>query len=94
MIFHHRFNAPFFKDAEKYWWFTSENFPDFYAPTLSHEALIPYDKKQEGTWAKMLLYALYQLFHVFRGLGVNDIDGQCVVAYEILSLASLHCMEW
>ena len=42
----------------------------------------------------MLLYALDELFHVFRGVGANDINRQCVVAYEILSFASLHCTEW
>ena len=92
-IFHHRFNTSFSKDAEKYWCFASENVPDFYALTLSHEDLIAYDKKWEGTWPEML-YALDELFHVFRGVGANDIDGQCVVAHEILSLASLHCMVW
>ena len=63
--------------------------PDFYALTLLHEDFIPYDKKWEGTWPKMLLYALDELFHVIREVGVNAIDGQCVVAHEILSLASL-----
>ena len=42
----------------------------------------------------MLLYALDELFHVFREVGVNDIDRQCVVAYEILLFTLLHCMEW
>ena len=42
---------------------------------------------------KMLLYALDELFHVFTGVGANNLNGQCVVAYEILSFASLHCME-
>ena len=41
----------------------------------------------------MLLYALDKLFHVFRGMGANDPDGQHMVAYEILSFASLHCTE-
>ena len=62
----------FSKDAEKFWCFASKNIPDFYAPTLKHETLIPYDKIQEGTHPKMLQYALDELFHVFRGVGVND----------------------
>lgn len=41
---------------------------------------------------EMFLYALDQLFHVFRGVGVNDIKGQHV-AYEILLFALLCCME-
>ena len=92
-IFCHRFNASFSKDDEKYWHFASKNIPDFYASTLSHEDLAPYDKKQQGTQLQMLLYALNELLHVFRGVGVNDTNGQCVVAHEILSLASLHCTE-
>ena len=29
-----------------------------------------------------------------QGLGANNLDGQCVAAYEILSFASLSYMEW
>ena len=43
-IFHHRFNVSFSKDAKKFWYFTSENILDFYAPTLKHKTLIPYNK--------------------------------------------------
>ena len=93
-IFHHRFKASFPNDAEKYWYFTSKNFADYYAPTLLHETLVPYNKIQEGMHPKMLLYALDELFYVFRRVGVNNIDGKCIVAYKILSLASLHCIEW
>ena len=93
-IFHHRFNAPLSKDAKKFRCFISENIPDFYVPTLRHETLVPYDKIREGTHPKMLLYALDELFHVFRGVGANDIDRQCVVAYEILLFTLLHCTEW
>ena len=93
-IFHCRFNASFSKDAEKYWHFTSKNIPDFYAPYLLHEDLVPYDKKWEGMCPNMLLCALDELFHVFRGVGANDTDGQCIIAHKILSLASSHCTEW
>ena len=92
-IFCCRFNASFSKDAKKFWHFTSENISDFYTPTLKHETLIPYDKIQEGTHPKMLLYALDKLFHVFRGVGSNDIDGKCTIASDILSFASLCCTE-
>ena len=47
-----------------------------------------------GLHPKVLLYALDELFHVFRGMDANDLDGQCIVAYEILSFALLHCTEW
>ena len=84
----------FSKDLEKFWHFTSENIPDFYMPALKKEMLVSYDKLCEGTHPKMLLYALDELFHVFRGWGENDLNGQCVVAHDILSFASLCCMEW
>ena len=41
----------------------------------------------------MLLYALDKLFHVFRGVGANDINAQCIVAYKILSFSLLCCTE-
>ena len=41
----------------------------------------------------MLSYALNELFHVYRGMGVDDDNRLCVVAQEMLSLASLHCTE-
>ena len=41
----------------------------------------------------MLLYSLNELFQVFKEVGVNDINRQCIVAHKIVSLASLHCTE-
>ena len=41
----------------------------------------------------MMLYAMDEMFHIFLGVGANDLDGQRVVAYKILALASLHCTE-
>ena len=46
-----------------------------------------------GWCPKILLYALDELFHVFWGMGTNDLNGQQVVAYEILTFASLCCTE-
>ena len=41
----------------------------------------------------MLMYALNELFHIFWGVGANDLNGQQVVAYEILSFTSLCCTD-
>ena len=41
----------------------------------------------------MLLYVLNDLYHIFRGVGTNDFDGQQVIAYKILSFALLQCMK-
>ena len=92
-IFHCRFGVTFSKDMEKLWHFASKHIPDFYMLTLMKETLTPLWKTVWGTCPKMLLYALNELFHVFRGVGASDLDGQCVVVYEILSFASLHCTE-
>ena len=57
--------------------------------TLWHE-----DVMWEGYRPKMLLYTLDELFYIYDQVkhhrGVNE---KLVVAYEILSLAMLHCME-
>ena len=62
-------------------------------PSLSHKDLIPCDKERKGLRLKMLLYALDELFYVFRKLGLNDVDGRQVLAYKILSLTSVCCTE-
>ena len=92
-IFHCTFNVMFSKDTEKFWCFASENIPDFYMPTLKKEMVVPCDKLHEGAHPKMSLYALDELFHVFRRVGANNLNGQHVVAHEILSFALLHCTE-
>ena len=64
--------------------------------TLTYEWLMgtPIDVLRTGSHLHMLLYVLNELFYVYRGVGVNDADGQHVVAYEILTVVSLCCMEW
>ena len=42
----------------------------------------------------MMLYAMDEMFQIFQGMGTNDLDGYCIVAYEIFTIVSLHCMEW
>ena len=58
-------------------------------PTFNHEDLRPCNVKQKGTCPKTLLYAQDELFHIFLGVGANDLN----VAYEILFFMSLHCKE-
>ena len=50
-------------------------------------------QRKKGSRPKMLLYALDELFYVFHKLRPNDVNGRQVLAYEILSLISLSCME-
>ena len=62
-------------------------------PTHNREMGVPIDLRRTGMCWHMMLYALDELFYVFQGIGTNDIDGQCIVAYEIITVAWLHCME-
>ena len=54
---------------------------------------MPCNRKRTGMCPCMMLYAMDEMFHVFWGVGGNNLDGQCVVAYKILALVSLHCTE-
>ena len=55
---------------------------------------MPIDALRTGSCPHMLLYMLNKLFYVYKGVGVKHADGQCIVAYKIFTVASLHCMEW
>ena len=55
---------------------------------------MPIDVLRTSTCPCMMLYVLDELFYVYRGVGANDVDGQHVIAYEILTLALLHLTEW
>ena len=57
--------------------------------TLRNEDIL-----HEGYRPKMLLYALDQLFYIYDQVKCHrGIDEKLVVAYEILGLATLRCME-
>ena len=62
-------------------------------PTYDHKMGTPCNQKRTGTCPCMMLYAIDEMFHILQGMGANDLDGQCIVAYEILALASLCCIE-
>ena len=64
---------------------TSKGMADFDVPTFDHNDLCPCSVRCTGSCPRMLLYVLDELFHVFQGVGANDLDGQRVVACEILS---------
>ena len=54
----------------------------------------PIDVLRTGMHLCMMLYALDKLFYIYRGVGTNYMGGQCIVAYEILSVALFCCTEW
>ena len=82
------------KDSEHHWRHVKESLADFKMLTYDHEMGASCNQKRTGTCPRMMLYAMDEMFHVFRGVGANNLYGQCIVADKILALASLHCMEW
>ena len=61
---------------------------------MQHGTLWNKDILHEGYRPKMLLYALDELFYIYDQVKHHrGIDEKLVVAYEILSLTALHCME-
>ena len=82
------------KDNEHLWRHVNESLADFEMPTYDHEMGMPCNQKRTETCPHMMLYAMDEMFHIFWGMGANNLDGQHVVAYEILALESLYCMEW
>ena len=67
----------------------------FKTPTMQHGTLWNKDMLREGYWSKMLLYALDELFFIFDQVkqqqGINE---RLVIAYKILCLSTLRCIEW
>ena len=92
-IFCQHFNTAFSKNYKHLWQHASETTANFSALKFDTDDLSPCSVKCMGSHPKMLLYALDELFHVFQGMGTNDLDGQQVVAYMILAFASLCCTE-
>ena len=86
-IFRKCFKGTFYKGSEHLWRHVNEDLADFQMPTYG-EIGVPIDLKRTGTCPRMMLYTLDELFYMFRGIGTNDIDGQHIVAYEILTIAS------
>ena len=54
---------------------------------------MPIDMLRTSMCPCMMLYTLDKLFYVCRGVGANDVDGQHIIAYEILTVALLRCKE-
>ena len=55
---------------------------------------MPCNQKRTGTCPRMILYVMDEMLHIFQGVGASDLNGQHVIAYEILALVSHHCTEW
>ena len=75
------------------WQHVGMEIADFQIPTYQWDTGAPIDVLRTGSLPHMLLYALNELFYVYRGVGESDTDRQCTVVYKILKVASLHCTE-
>ena len=93
VIFKKRFKGKFSKSNEHLWWHVNAEIADFQMLTYEWDTGALIDVRRTGSHLCMLLYVLNKLFHVYKGVGVNDVDRQHIVAYKILMVASLHCME-
>ena len=91
MIFKKYFKGKFSKSNEHLWQHIGVEIADFQTPTYDRGTGDPIDVLRTGSHLRMLLYALDELFYVYKGVGGNDVDGQCVVAYKILRVVPLHC---
>ena len=92
-IFRKHVKGTFCKGSKHLWRHVNENLMDFQMPTYDQEMGAPIDLKRTGTCPHMMLYTLDKLFYVLQGVGTNDMHGQCIVAYEILTIALLCCTE-
>ena len=94
VIFKKHFEGKFSKSNEHLWQHVKAEIADFQTPTYERDTGAPIDVLRTGSHLCMLLYVLDELFYVYKGVGVNNMDGQRIVAYKILTVASLKCMEW
>ena len=91
LIFKKCFKGKFGKSNEHLWQQVNTEIANFQMLTYEWDMGTPIDVLRTGSHLRMLLYALNELFYMYRGVGVNDTDRQHVVAYEILKVVSLHC---
>ena len=94
VIFQRHFKGKFSKSNEHLWQHVNTEKANFQMPTYEWDTGAPIDVLRTASCLCMLLDMLHELFYVYRGVGVNDTDGERIVAYEILTVALLHCTEW
>ena len=87
MIFHRHFGGRFCKGNEHLWHHVNEEAVDFHTPTFQGKMGAILDMLHTGYHLCILMYALDELFFVFKKLQANNFDLHCMVAYEILQVA-------
>ena len=93
VIFHRRYGGRFCRGNEHLWCYVNEEVADFHTPTFQREMGMALDMLRTGYCPCILMYAPDKLFFVFKKLQADDFNVQCVLAYEILQIASCQCME-
>ena len=93
VIFKKHFKGKFRKSNEHLWWHVGMELANCQTPTDKWDMGMHFNVLMTGSHLRMLLYKLNELFYMYRGVGENDTDRQCVVVYEILKVVSLCCME-
>ena len=89
-----RFGRMFSFAMEEDWKHKSEGVASFKTPTMQRSNLQNEDVLCKGYRPKMILYTLDELFYNYDQVKHHrGIDEKLVVVYEILGLATLHCME-
>ena len=76
------------------WCHANEEVADFHTPTFQRETGKALDVLHTGYHPHILMYVLDKLFFVFKKLWMDNFNVQCMVAYEILQIASRQCTEW
>ena len=90
-IFKQRFGRTFSYVTNEDWKHKSEGVTSFKMPTMQHDTLWLEDVMWEGYRPKMLLYSLDELFYIYDQVKCQrGVDEKLVVAYETLSLTTLH----
>ena len=88
MIFRRHFGGRFCRDNEHLWCHVNEEAADFHTLTFQREMGTTLDVLCTGYRPYILMYALDELFFVFKKLWADDFNAQCTVACEILQIAS------
>ena len=93
MIFHRCFGGRLCRGNEHLWHHVNEEVADFYTATFQRETGMAIDVLCTGYHPHVLMYALDELFFMYKRIQANNLDVLHVVAYEILEIASLHCTK-
>ena len=96
MIFQRCFGDRFYKGNEHLWCHIDNEAADFDTPTFERETGVAINVLCTGFHSCMLLYALDELFYVYKRGRANNLDAHCMVACETTqgSVTPLYGVAW